>query len=130
MPLSTRAACIRCWKSTPAIRWDSWRWPSSATSNRRRRSFGVQKRMSASRKQKYIRASEASEYVFCARAWWLRREGYEPTRGQQALEAGTEWHLKHGRFVGRAALLRRLSLICALLALLIGVLILLLGWLR
>lgn len=86
--------------------------------------------MSASRKEKYIRASEASEYVFCARAWWLRREGYEPTRGHQAREAGNEWHLKHGRSVGRASVLRRLSMICALLALLTGVLILLLWWLR
>lgn len=86
--------------------------------------------MSKSRNEKYIRASEASEYVFCARAWWLRREGYEPTRGRQALEAGNEWHLRHGRSVGRAAGFRRLSIISALLALLVGVLILLLWWLR
>ncbi|HEX8774057.1 MAG TPA: hypothetical protein VF735_10640 [Pyrinomonadaceae bacterium] len=86
--------------------------------------------MSEGRKEKYIRASEAGEYVFCARAWWLRREGYEPTRGREAREAGSEWHLKHGRFVGRASRLRSLSLICALLALLTVVLILLLWWLR
>ena len=86
--------------------------------------------MSKSGKQKFIRASEAGEYLFCARAWWLRSEGYEQSSGQQARDAGQEWHLKHGRAVGRAAVLRRLSTVCAVLALLIGVLILLLGWLR
>lgn len=86
--------------------------------------------MSNKRQDKYIRASEAGEYLFCARAWRLRRDGYEPTRGQQARDAGQEWHLRHGRSVGRAAGLRRLSLVCALLALLVSLLILLLGWLR
>ena len=86
--------------------------------------------MSKNRKQKFIRASEAGEYVFCARAWRLRSDGYEQSSGQQARDAGQEWHLKHGRAVARARGLRRLSMICALLALLTGLLILLLGWLR
>jgi hypothetical protein len=86
--------------------------------------------MSKNRKRKFIRASEASEYVFCARAWRLRSDGYDQASGQQARDAGQAWHLKHGREVGRAAGLRRLSVICAFLALLTGVLILLLGWLR
>jgi hypothetical protein len=84
--------------------------------------------MSNDRKQKFIRASEAGEYVFCARAWRLRSDGYEQASGQEARDAGQKWHLRHGRAVGRAAGLRRLSMICALLALLVGVLILLLEW--
>ncbi len=44
---------------------------------------------------KSIRASEVGEYLFCARAWRLRLDGYEPTMGRHAREAGTAWHLRH-----------------------------------
>jgi hypothetical protein len=43
--------------------------------------------------RKLIKASEIGEYVFCARAWRLRLDGYEPTSGQRARRAGTKWHL-------------------------------------
>ena len=67
---------------------------------------------------KMIRASEVGEYVYCARAWRLRREGVERTRGHEARAAGTAWHLEHGRGVRTAARLRTLSAAAALLALL------------
>lgn len=65
-----------------------------------------------------IRASEVGEYVYCARAWRLRREGVEQTRGHAARAAGTAWHAEHGREVAAAARLRRLSWAAGLLALL------------
>lgn len=68
------------------------------------------------------------EYVFCARAWWLRVEGHEPTSGHEARRAGELWHLKHGRGVASARRLRRLAAYSALLAIVLGVLLLLL-WL-
>ena len=44
-----------------------------------------------------IRASELGEYVFCARAWWLRRAlGWEP-EGHARREYGTLLHRRHGR---------------------------------
>ena len=67
---------------------------------------------------KLIRASEVGEYVYCARAWWLRREGVEQTRGHEARAAGTAWHTEHGRDVTAAARLRKLSAAAGLLALL------------
>ena len=67
---------------------------------------------------KLIRASEVGEYVYCARAWWLRREGAEQTRGHEARAAGTAWHKEHGRNVTAAARLRTVSAIATLLALL------------
>jgi len=70
-----------------------------------------------SERGKLIRASEVGEYVYCARAWWLRREGVEQTRGREAREAGTAWHMEHGRGVTTAARLRRLSSAAGLLAL-------------
>jgi CRISPR/Cas system-associated exonuclease Cas4 (RecB family) len=46
---------------------------------------------------KTIRASEIGEYVFCARAWWLRRvEGLEPAN-QERREHGTRRHVRHGQ---------------------------------
>jgi hypothetical protein len=75
-----------------------------------------------------IRASEIGEYVFCARAWRLRAEGHEPTRGQAARAAGTHWHTEHGRSVRRARRLRLLAAVSAMLALVVAILILLLFW--
>jgi CRISPR/Cas system-associated exonuclease Cas4 (RecB family) len=46
-----------------------------------------------------IRASEVGEYVFCARAWWLRRVVGEEPEGQERREAGLALHAAHGRTV-------------------------------
>lgn len=81
-------------------------------------------------RQKYIRASEVGEYVFCARAWRLRFDGYEPTSGAGAREAGEKWHRKHGRTVRRARRARRLAVYSSFLALALGVFIFLLWWYR
>lgn len=77
---------------------------------------------------KLIRASEVGEYVYCARAWWLRREGVEQTRGHEARAAGTAWHREHGRGVTAAARLGKISAAAGLLALLCALALVLL-WL-
>ena len=71
-----------------------------------------------------IRASEVGEYVYCARAWWLRRvAGLEPA-GSERRELGTAMHRRHGRAVaGSRALVAlgvALALVAALLILLSG----------
>ena len=46
-----------------------------------------------------IRASEISQYAFCARAWWLGRvRGYRSTN-LAAMRQGEERHRAHGRAV-------------------------------
>ncbi len=46
-----------------------------------------------------IRASEVAEYVYCARAWWLRRvAGLEP-EGRERRAMGSARHVAHGRLV-------------------------------
>ncbi len=57
------------------------------------------------RKQRPIQASEISAYLYCARAWWYRRQGVEPADPAR-LRAGTRAHGAHGRQVWRARLLR------------------------
>ena len=79
---------------------------------------------------KLIRASEVGEYVFCARAWRLRLDGYEPTAGRRAREAGTAWHLRHGKSVRRARRLRLVAACASFLALAVAALILLSWWWR
>lgn len=46
-----------------------------------------------------IRASEVGEYVYCARAWWLRRVAGEEPEGRERRELGTAMHAAHGRAV-------------------------------
>jgi hypothetical protein len=81
-------------------------------------------------RRKLIRASEVGEYVFCARAWRLRFDGYVPTAGQHAREAGTAWHLGHGRSVRRTRRLKLVAACASLMAVVVAVLILLSWWWR
>ncbi|HWQ14263.1 MAG TPA: hypothetical protein VNL77_15800 [Roseiflexaceae bacterium] len=63
-----------------------------------------------------IRASEVGEYVYCARAWWLRRVvGLEPA-GAERRERGTALHHRHGRDVAASRALLWLGLALALAA--------------
>ena len=71
----------------------------------------------------YVRASSLGEYVYCARAWWLRRTGVEPTRGGERRAAGTRWHESHGRSVARARRLRLVAFACFYLAILLTALL-------
>lgn len=63
-----------------------------------------------------VRASELGEYVYCARAWWLRRvAGLEPA-GQERREHGTALHRRHGRAVAGSRLLLAIAGLLALAA--------------
>jgi type IV secretory pathway TrbF-like protein len=80
--------------------------------------------MEKSDRRDFVRASGMGEYSFCARAWWLRREGVTPTRGGEARAAGTRWHEAHGRAVSRARRLRAVAFVCVYLALALAALML------
>jgi len=74
-----------------------------------------------------IRASELSEYVYCARAWWLGRVlGYRPANLER-LAAGEEVHLRHGQKVASSRRLQRWAYALLALALLTGALFLVLA---
>ena len=64
-----------------------------------------------------IRASDVGLYVFCARAWRLKAEGYA-SQNVAEMTAGTASHRRHGGRVAAYALARRLSLVLFALALL------------
>ena len=62
-----------------------------------------------------IRASDIGLYVFCARAWRLKADGYE-SQNRAEMAAGTEAHHEHGAAVAGSQRLQRLSLILFALA--------------
>ena len=66
-----------------------------------------------------IRASELGEYVYCARAWWLRRVQGVSSRNVAALRSGQQAHDRHGAAVSAVQTQRRLALLLAALALLL-----------
>ena len=64
-----------------------------------------------------IRASEMGEYIYCGRAWWLRRvAGLEPA-GHARREYGTVLHHRHGRAVAGSRVLLLLGGLLAVVAL-------------
>ena len=63
-----------------------------------------------------IRSSDIGNYLYCRRAWWYRRQGFE-SENQAELASGTELHRKHGRKVLAAGLMRILGFLLLLLAL-------------
>lgn len=66
-----------------------------------------------------IRASELGEYVYCARAWWLRRVQGVASSNTAALRSGQQAHDRHGATVAAVQTQRRLALLLAGLALLL-----------
>ncbi len=56
-----------------------------------------------------IQASEIANYVYCRRAWYLRRmEGFAPENVRE-LAYGRSHHQEHGRIVQQSFWLRRLA---------------------
>jgi CRISPR/Cas system-associated exonuclease Cas4 (RecB family) len=72
------------------------------------------------RQDPIVRASELSQYAFCARAWWLGRvKGYRSSN-LAAMQQGEAQHRAHGRAVEGY---HRLRWLAAALLVLAGVLI-------
>jgi CRISPR/Cas system-associated exonuclease Cas4 (RecB family) len=62
-----------------------------------------------------IRASDIGTYLYCRRAWWYRKEGFE-SENRAEMTTGTELHRRHGRKVLASGLLRNLGLVLLLIA--------------
>ena len=63
-----------------------------------------------------IRSSDIGNYLYCRRAWWYRKQGFQ-SANQAELANGTEIHRIHGRKVLAAGLSRTLGFILLLVAL-------------
>jgi CRISPR/Cas system-associated exonuclease Cas4 (RecB family) len=65
-----------------------------------------------------IRSSDIGNYLYCRRAWWYRKQGFE-SENQSELAAGTEIHRQHGRKVLASSLNRSLGTILFFAALIL-----------
>ncbi len=65
-----------------------------------------------------IRSSDIGSYLYCRRAWWYRKQGFE-SENQAELAAGTELHHKHGRQVLASSLNRTVGLVLLMIAIII-----------
>jgi CRISPR/Cas system-associated exonuclease Cas4 (RecB family) len=63
-----------------------------------------------------IRSSDIGNYLYCRRAWWYRKQGFQ-SENQSELASGTELHRVHGRKVMASGLYRTLGLLLLLAAL-------------
>lgn len=72
--------------------------------------------MCYTRHVKVIRSSDIGNYLYCRRAWWYRKQGFE-SENQAELASGTELHRKHGRKVMASGIFRTLAFIIMLVAL-------------
>ena len=73
----------------------------------------------------WIRASEIGDYVYCRRAWWLRRVRGAASANATQMQAGTRHHEQHGRLVRRSIWAQRVAyvaLFCAIAALVFSLL--------
>lgn len=66
-----------------------------------------------------IRASEVGEYVYCRRAWWLKRFGGHKSSYVRELAAGRRYHEDHGKLVQRSQRARRVALALIFIAVLL-----------
>jgi len=71
--------------------------------------------MSQINRRLIINASEVGEYVYCAKAWYLKRCGAIPQSPR--LDQGATFHKKHGTTVSQAARLRRIGAVLSLIGL-------------
>jgi CRISPR/Cas system-associated exonuclease Cas4 (RecB family) len=67
----------------------------------------------------WIKASEIGEYLYCRRAWWLRRELGVSSQNIREIEAGQQYHEAHGRLVSRARYGRQVAAALLLLVILL-----------
>jgi CRISPR/Cas system-associated exonuclease Cas4 (RecB family) len=63
-----------------------------------------------------IRSSDIGNYLYCRRAWWYKKQGFE-SENQADLATGTEIHRQHGRKVIASGLNRSIGVILLLVAL-------------
>ncbi|MEI6045990.1 MAG: hypothetical protein WCS37_16695 [Chloroflexota bacterium] len=73
-----------------------------------------------------IRASEIGTYLYCRRAWWLRRMGgFQPEDPGGRFAQGIAGHARHGRQLRLAQFQRRMALLLSGMALFLFIIALL-----
>ena len=66
-------------------------------------------KMETNQHKEIIRASEIGTYMFCNRAWWLKRQEGRASTNLIEMSRGTRRHAQHARTVQGASALQRVS---------------------
>lgn len=64
-----------------------------------------------------IRASEIGSYIYCNRAWWLKRIDGRESRNMSEMQHGTRLHERHARAVKGVGQLQNIAYALIALAL-------------
>jgi hypothetical protein len=67
------------------------------------------------RGKRTVRASEIGSFIYCQRAWWYQRQGFEPINRAE-LAAGSEFHNNHANKARAAIVLSVLGWLLAFAA--------------
>jgi hypothetical protein len=62
------------------------------------------------RGKRTVRASEIGSFIYCQRAWWYQRQGFEPMNRNE-LAAGSEFHSSHNVKTRSVILMRVIALV-------------------
>jgi hypothetical protein len=62
-----------------------------------------------------VRASEIGSFIYCQRAWWYQRQGFEPINRSE-LAAGSEFHTAHAGRARSVILMRIIAWVLMLAA--------------
>ena len=68
------------------------------------------------RGKRTIRASEIGSFIYCQRAWWYQRQGFEPINRNE-LAAGSEFHNSYASKARSVILMHAIAWILVLAAL-------------
>jgi len=68
------------------------------------------------RGKRTVRASEIGTFIYCQRAWWYQRQGFEPINRSE-LAAGSEFHSAHAGRARSVILMRFAAWVLAIAAL-------------
>jgi CRISPR/Cas system-associated exonuclease Cas4 (RecB family) len=63
-----------------------------------------------------VRASEIGSFIYCQRAWWYQRQGFEPMNRTE-LAAGSEFHSAHAGKARSVILMRVIAWVLVFAAL-------------
>ncbi len=64
---------------------------------------------------RWLRASEIPNYLYCRRAWWLKRMRQVKPQNVRELETGTRHHQTHGRVVWQSIWAKRTAVVVLLI---------------
>ena len=65
---------------------------------------------------KWIRASEIGDYLYCKRSWFMKHQQGVQSNNVHEMAAGTRHHERHAHWVGRSRMAQKLGFVLIMMA--------------